>query len=161
MDRCAALPLDLGEQGLGDRLEGFLAFEGRLSRLAFWRAWLAVQVFGVLGWALSIVATIEGGPLGALVLAPTAVFYVMAMTGCLVRRLHDRGRSGWQLIPLAGGPLVARLAAEPLLHSAAPALAWIGAAAAFLALAGALWLMNEIGIQAGTPGANAFGAAIS
>lgn len=149
----------LREQGLGARLEGFLDFEGRLSRLGFWRAWLAVQVFGVVGWALSIVATIAGGPLGALVLAPTVVFYGMALAACLVRRMHDRGRSGWRLIPLIGGPAIARVAAAPLLDSHSAALTSIGGAVSFLALVANLWALIEIGMQEGAPAENAFGAA--
>lgn len=142
-----------------ERLEGFLAFEGRLSRLAFWRAWLAVQMFGVLGWALSIVTTIVGGPLGALVLAPTVVLYATASAACLVRRLHDRGRSGWQLIPLIGGPLAARVAAAQLLDSHTPALASVGAAVSFLALTANMWVLIEIGMQESAPTADALGAA--
>ena len=136
---------------LGDRIDDFLAFDGRLSRLAFWRCWLSVQVFGVLGWTLSIVATIEGGALGALFLVPTIMLYAIALASCLVRRLHDRGRSGWQLIPIVGGPLAARVAAEPLLHSATPILACIGAGLAFATVVANLWAMSEIGIQDGAP----------
>jgi uncharacterized membrane protein YhaH (DUF805 family) len=132
-------------------IDGLFDFRGRLSRLGFWRAWLDVQVFGLLGWALSIFATIEGGRLGALVLAPTVVLYATALASCLVRRLHDRNRSGWQLIPLVAGPLLARVAADPLIHSSRPALAWIGAAIAFLALAANLWTVNEIGVQDSAP----------
>ncbi|HKT53476.1 MAG TPA: DUF805 domain-containing protein [Caulobacteraceae bacterium] len=147
------------QEGLGARLERFLDFEGRLTRLGFWRAWLAVQVFGVVGWALSIMATIAGGPLGALVLAPTVVFYAMALAACLVRRLHDRSRSGWRLIPLIGGPALARVAAAPLQDSHSPALASIGGVVAFLALVANLWALIEIGMQEGAPAENAFAAA--
>lgn len=149
---------DGGHKHPGAWLEGFLDFEGRLSRLGFWRAWLAVQVFGVTGWAVSIAATIAGGPLGALVLAPTVVFYGVALAGCLVRRLHDRGRSGWRLIPLLGGPALARVAAASLLGSHSSLLAALGGALSFLALAANLWALIEIGMQEGAPAANAFGA---
>lgn len=147
----AEAPLEPRQEGLGARLEGFLDFEGRLSRLGFWRAWLAVQVFGVVGWALSILATMAGGPLGALVLAPTIVFYGVALAACLVRRWHDRGRSGWQLIPLIGGPALARVAAASLQGSHSLALTSIGGVVSFLALVANLWALIEIGMQESAP----------
>ena len=145
--------------GISARLDGFLTFDGRLSRVEFWRAWLAVQVFGLVGWALSIVATIAGGPLGALVLVPTAVLYATASAACLVRRLHDRGRSGWQLIPLLGGPLVARVAAAQLLDSHQPTLSLLGTAVSFLALVANIWALIEIGMQESASFAGAVGSA--
>jgi uncharacterized membrane protein YhaH (DUF805 family) len=139
------------DEGLFAWLEGHLAFEGRLTRLAFWRAWLGVQVFGILGWALSIAATIAGGPLGALVLAPTVVFYLVALAACLVRRLHDRGRSGWELVPMICLPLIGRFAAAELLASREPVLSSVAAVVSFLALTANLWVLIEIGMQESAP----------
>ena len=97
-------------------------FRGRLSRIAFWRIWLGLQLFVAIAWGLGLYASITGGKLGLLILAPTLVAYVVALASCLVRRLHDRSRSGWWLVPFFGGPiLVQAILAQ---HVSSPGRAW-------------------------------------
>lgn len=137
--------------------ERFFAFRGRLSRLEFWRTWFATQVFVCAAWVLGLFVTLRFGRLGALVLAPAFAVYAVALSSCVVRRLHDRGRSGWWLVPFFVGPILLNAAAMQLLSSTALALAWTGVALSLTALGANIWLFVEVGVR-GTRSANAYGA---
>jgi len=132
--------------------EKYFAFRGRLSRMAFWRTWLVVQIFGATAWALGIFAVVGLGRIGALILAPAITVYAVALSSCLVRRLHDRGRSGWWLIPFLGAPLVAQGVAGQLLQSRSPVTAWSALALTLVALGGNIWVFVEIGLRKAATG---------
>lgn len=136
----------------------YLSFRGRLSRIAFWRIWLAVQLFGAASWGLGLFATMSMGKVGAVILVPSLLLYAVALASCIVRRLHDRSRSGWWLVPFFGGPVLAQFVAASLLH-ATNAGAVLAGAALTLAIFGVnIWVLVEIGFRSGARTENAFGA---
>ncbi|MEA1652308.1 DUF805 domain-containing protein [Nitrospirillum sp. BR 11164] len=117
-----------------------LSFNGRISRGEFW---LKFQIPGLILGALVILLVLStadsavflrGGPgnpfppaVGALLMVISVASWWPSLA-VLVKRCHDRNRSGWfmlvYLIPFVGG----------------------------------LWLCIELGCLRGTPGANRFGA---
>ncbi|MBO9707014.1 MAG: DUF805 domain-containing protein [Caulobacter sp.] len=140
-----------------DRLRRVFDSSGRVSRLGFWRFQVVQALAGAAIWCLTMFATMAGGWLGLaplLLLAPL----VVAALHVGVRRLHDRGRSGWWLLPFTVGPYLLMAAA----HLSAGALGPLGAVllALPLSLAGlalAAWSWIELGFRRGTRGANRFG----
>ena len=115
-----------------------LSPNGRLTRAGFWGAWLGIALVTVMAaFSLAKLAdylTIKGGGLitgeidRPLWIALMLAIPLTWMAFCLlVKRWHDRGRSGWWLI-LALVPLV-----------------------------GQVWALVECGFLAGTRGGNKYG----
>ncbi len=101
-------PATLPEPSFQERARELFSFDGRLGRQSYW-------LRGLLLWSLNIVAAIlfsvagDAGSATIPLLVVGAAVYVAAFFGSLattVKRLHDRGRSGWfmliALIPLVG-----------------------------------------------------------
>ncbi|KRA65535.1 hypothetical protein ASD89_18445 [Caulobacter sp. Root656] len=139
-----------------DLLRRVFSTSGRVSRLGFWRFQVAQALAGAVLWCLTMFATMAGGWLG---LAPLLLIgpVLAAATYMAIRRLHDRGRSGWWMLPFCLGPYLLMGAA----HMLASLLGTLGALLAlpiFLAgLALQAWAWIELGFRRGTPGVNRFG----
>ncbi len=77
-------------------------FDGRLPRAAFWRA--ACIVWGAFALCFYLLDAAFGTTSTLLLYPP----FFLLLGGLLVRRLHDRGRSGhvlWALLVPLAGPL--------------------------------------------------------
>lgn len=88
-----------------------------------------------------------------------------------VKRLHDRGKSGWWSILMIVVPVLILFFALPVWHRSegwtsdapwtgltwSPPVLWIGLAA--LALVLLVWWVIELGTRPGTPGPNRYGPA--
>jgi uncharacterized membrane protein YhaH (DUF805 family) len=136
-----------------DRLTSLLSFRGRSTRLAYWR----VFILWYLGWAAILALTLAGAHLHAVVGGVVFVLLVLplavAVLATTVRRLHDRDRAAWWLIPFLIAPVVLSEAADAIAAEALlPAL--------LMALAGAglgIWSFIDLGCLRGVRGANRFG----
>ncbi len=105
-----------------DWRELYLSSRGRLDRQRYWLASLPLIGIQIVG---EILIRSEGGALALSVLLYLAIAILSSII--TVKRLHDRGRSGWFM----------SIAAIPLL--------------------GALWLAIEVGLLPGVRGPNRFG----
>ncbi len=134
--------------------------KGRLSRLGYWRWQLALLAVGVAGFVGASVLTMNGArALAAAAFALIAAAYAASIL-VVVRRLHDRGRSAWWVIPFVVLPLLlhggSAWVQSTLYSEADPRLPWaIGAV--LLALILNLWGFIEIGVLGGQKAANRFG----
>jgi uncharacterized membrane protein YhaH (DUF805 family) len=133
-------------------LRPYFAFRGRLSRLGYWRLWLKITIAGAIVWCLGLFAILAFGPAGGVLLV-LMIPYFIATAAIVVRRLHDRNRSGfWAIVFLFCPGLAAELAGKYL--SGAPILQLV----LLLAASGvAIWGVVEIAFRRGTPGPNSFG----
>jgi len=129
---------------------------GRVSRLGFWRFQVIQSLASAVIVCLTVFTTLAGGWLGLLpllLLAPV----VLAALYVGVRRLHDRGRSGWWIAPFSVGPYLLLTAA----HLSVDAFGALGALLALppllAGLALAAWSWIELGFRRGTRGPNRFG----
>jgi uncharacterized membrane protein YhaH (DUF805 family) len=138
-------------------VERFFSFRGGLSRVAYWRMMLALQLWSAPAFCLSLFAILAFGSPAGVVITIVFVTNLVAATSCAVRRLHDRGKSGWWLLPMTFGPLLVAALADELLHIHDAAAAWGGLALSLIALFGNLWVWAEIGFKRGPLGANPFG----
>lgn len=96
------------EHGFKERVQDLYSFDGRLGRQSYW-------LRGLLFWSINIVAAVlfalagDAGSATIPLVLLASVAYIACFFGSLattVKRLHDRGRSGWfmliALIPLVG-----------------------------------------------------------
>jgi uncharacterized membrane protein YhaH (DUF805 family) len=139
-----------------DLLQRVFSITGRVSRLGFWRFQVVQALAAAVVWCLTMFATMAGGWLG---LAPLLLIVpiLAAAVHVGVRRLHDRDRSGWWILPFSIGPYLLMAAGHFLagLFGGLGALLALPLMLAGLALAGWSWI--ELGFRRGTRGANRFG----
>jgi uncharacterized membrane protein YhaH (DUF805 family) len=134
-----------------DRLFNLLfGFDGRIARTQYWLSYpiigvmnlLTLMLFGLLGWLLSGYIAI-----GVAIIASILIFN--ASLAVAVKRLHDRGKSGWWLLLYYAAPILLHLAAG-WLEDGAIALEFASAALI-------LWAIVELGFLRGTVGENTYG----
>jgi uncharacterized membrane protein YhaH (DUF805 family) len=130
---------------------------GRISRKQYWLKWtLPVLVIYLVLWGIMVGAAVSGN------LAVVGVFAIiqglfMLLTlwpniAVLVKRIHDRNKSGW-LALLLYVPLVISYIITFTLGQQSPANAVIG----LVLLGVGIWFFIEFGCMRGTIGANAYG----
>jgi uncharacterized membrane protein YhaH (DUF805 family) len=138
------------------RFQGLLRFDGRLSRIEFWRAYLWLAVVGSVAIVIGLMAILALGAWGGVFLLPVAAVLV-ASIAIIVRRLHDRNKSGlWVLAFVLFPTLVGLWVATEEGRRAAPAAL---AALSLASLVLNIWGLIEIGFRRGRPAANRFGEA--
>lgn len=152
----------------------WLSFRGRIGRQTFWLAYMlpliliGAAVGGVAGWA----AAMHTGPKGVPPALPTQAIQLVNLAllwpslAGTVKRLHDRGYSGWWVlfIWLMGVvPWILLLLFLAGVLAFGP-IAAMGQGIVLLALLAALfgivtgfWMFIELGFLRGTPGPNRFG----
>ena len=134
--------------------------QGRLGRTVIY-AWLAALATAV---AAAIVEALVGTSItnwmslgfgGVLLAFPFAfiiLYLVWVVIAACVRRLHDRDKSGWWVIPLVCVPITLDWLSNPK---------WLGVSTTLLmavvALGLALWGIAELLVRRGSPGDNRFG----
>ena len=107
------------------------SFDGRITRLTFWKYWIAVVVVGSLVGVLPYLASLaDFQPITTAVLV---VYYGYAVIGVVswaalsIKRWHDLGKSGWWNLVL------------------------------FIPLIGPIWWLIAVGCTRGTWGHNKYG----
>jgi uncharacterized membrane protein YhaH (DUF805 family) len=136
------------------KLQQMFSFNGRTSRLGYWRTQITLLLAAALFWCGGfLLADVTGvGAWSAIALGGAILIY-LPVIALLFRRLHDRNKSGWWLLALYLAPFAISVAlnAEPNLGEVATlVLSLIG-------LALWLWGFVEIGLRRGTPGPNRYG----
>jgi uncharacterized membrane protein YhaH (DUF805 family) len=139
-----------------DRLQRVFSISGRVSRLGFWR-FQVVQALCLAGvWCLTLFSTMAGGWLG---LAPMLLLAPVVAAGVYVciRRLHDRDRSAWWILPFTLAPYLLFVVAHELAY-AHGGLGYLASLSLYLGgFAMWVWSWIEIGWRRGTRGPNRFG----
>lgn len=128
-----------------DRIKAWLDFKGRSSRLSYWRMQIGLGLGAGLVIAATVLASQFGQMAGAIAFLPMALLVVLSLA-VMVRRLHDRARSGFWALLFVGAPILSGALGE--------------AGGMLLALASlglSLWGLIEIGFLPGSKGDNAYG----
>lgn len=136
-----------------DRIAPFFSFRGRVGRREYW---LTVIVSWVVLFAAGTLAAVLGG-FGLIVAVPLFGLVLWATLAILVRRLHDRGRSGWWLLLMLGPVLTLSF----LGAAASTADKDAGAFFQLLSFPFSLWILIDLGCLPGKPGVNRFGPPLS
>jgi uncharacterized membrane protein YhaH (DUF805 family) len=138
-----------------ERLRDLLRFDGRLSRLGYWRRYLTLAITGALVWGVALMGSLAVGVWAAVLFLPLFPILVASLA-MGVRRLHDRNRSGWWLVVFMFLPGVLMGLVEGKATQASTVLLYL--AALLAALVVIIWGFVEIGCRRGTRGDNRFGA---
>jgi uncharacterized membrane protein YhaH (DUF805 family) len=154
--------------------ELLFSFKGRIRRLHFWVAALAI---GAAAATITAVLDLAAGATGSFTLVPdtetfeptgpfaVGVFAVGAANlwinfALSVKRLHDRDRTGWWLLwqtLILVAALLLLVVALVVPKEQAPTWYVIAGLVGTVALAVTLWLFVEMGFLRGTQGPNRFG----
>jgi uncharacterized membrane protein YhaH (DUF805 family) len=137
-----------------ERLRELLRFDGRLSRLGYWRGYLTLAIIGAVVWGVALMGSLAVGGWAAVLFLPLFPMLVASLA-IGVRRLHYRNRSGWWLLVFLFLPGVLLGMVD---GKAAQASTVLYLAAMLAALVITIWGFVEIGCRRGTRGDNRFGA---
>lgn len=133
-----------------DWIKPYLRFRGRVNRKPYWL--ISLSLFGVylVAFVLGVFMPVVG-PVAAAIVIIGALWVALAT---LVRRLHDRGKGAWWLIPMYVPMLVLSV-----LALAVEGAGEVGAAAGLnaLTLPFSIWVFIELGCLRGTAADNRFG----
>jgi len=135
----------------------FFSFHGRAGRPGFWLVsltwFLLAEAFDY--WWSERGLAVAAGHDRVMVNAALVLGSLPALVSCVaisVKRLHDRNKSAWWLIPFGVAPPLLQIAASLNTLEAGPA---VGLMVASIALS--LWALFELGFAPGTTGPNRFG----
>jgi uncharacterized membrane protein YhaH (DUF805 family) len=142
-------------------------FTGRIGRKRYWAATLGTLLGGILGVAIWLVlAIVNYNPpqevtirvtIGFVLLGISGVALIVAIVAGLVstgiRRLHDRGKSGWWLVLYYAAPERLLTSGAALWHRWDDGLVVIP----LLGLAVLAGGLVDLGFMAGDPAGNAYG----
>jgi uncharacterized membrane protein YhaH (DUF805 family) len=143
---------------------GFVPFyfspSGRISRSQYWLKYFVPVL--VIGLILSLLQLVGGGFQILSVLFQLAVAW--PGVALLVKRIHDRNKSGW-LVWVLYGPMIlavlfsiAAIFAIALSSSEIASLGMISGILWIIVVAVAIWFFVEFGCMRGTVGVNQYGA---
>lgn len=139
-----------------EQIADLFAFKGRLTRLAFWRGALRLQILLAVFWAGGLFLMMGIGKAGAILLLPVIAIMVGDLS-ITVRRLRDRDKGlAWCALFLLG-PTLLGAGAQVLAETRIPTNVWAGLLLLIAALALGVWSWIEIGFLRGVAGANRFG----
>ena len=143
-----------------------LSLAGRDTRGAYWiavvAAWLGIMAASILMffaggvWAANAPAAGAGDWVAFGIFVAAVLYAVWVMVAAAVRRLHDRGKSGWWSVPLLIVPLAVNEAINFQTRGQAD-LDLYQQIAVYVTLALGIWGFIEIGCLKGGGGANRFG----
>ncbi|ODA65967.1 hypothetical protein A7A08_03110 [Methyloligella halotolerans] len=142
----------------------YLTLRGRIGRQTFWMAMIPLFVaYWVASILIHVMAASMAGNqvMGALasgmIMVVSAAFLIGFIAVC-VKRLHDRGKSGWWMAGLYAVSLAGIFVATSSGLAMTPVgFTSLGNMLTALWLGILLWLIIELGIMRGTRGSNAYG----
>jgi uncharacterized membrane protein YhaH (DUF805 family) len=138
------------------------SFKGRIKRARWWAAALVYAAASVIAaaaiWLFILIAAVQldSEDEASLLGSTLAGFLLIALTvsglAVTVKRFHDRGKSGWWVVPalalLAFGAMIAISSGNP----SDPDILGV-----FIMLAALVWMVVDLGVLSGNAGANRFG----
>ncbi|MCG7393033.1 DUF805 domain-containing protein [Microvirga sp. ACRRW] len=125
---------------------------GRTSRKDFLRRWLQISYIGLFLMVAGIFLASQGFRFAGYATAGLILIIVIANYAMVIRRYHDRNRSGWWLIASFGINLGGYFAEQ--LERTHPTVFLLLALALLIAN---LWFLIELFFRRGTIGPNRFG----
>jgi uncharacterized membrane protein YhaH (DUF805 family) len=131
-------------------------FRGRINRAKYWLFMVSSMVAVSVAISVAVTVWIQGiaaGGLVAAVIVVGVIYLALIVAGIAVgiKRLHDRGKSGWWLLVFFGAPSLLGGMSQPLGSDG------IGIIFSLCAFALSIWAFVELGCLRGTVGPNKYG----
>ena len=127
------------------------SYQGRINRAKFW---LAALIYFIVGIVVAIVALIP--VLGQLVALVVNIAVMVSSVFVGIKRLHDRNKTGWWLLPYYFVPMILFGISFYLGYMADEATP-LSMLTSLLGLAAMLWVFVDLGCLRGTIGPNQYG----
>lgn len=137
-------------------MKDLFSFQGRISRLGYWRVQLLLAVAAAAIMTLGSLAVMAMGKMGGAVFALFPVLFVIGFAAVL-KRLHDRGKALIWALFFTFGPSILIMVARVLVDLQAPILALVAVPISLSGTGVAVWAAVEIGFLRGDPQPNRFG----
>ena len=129
-------------------------FSGRINRARFWIGTILLVVAWIAAWTLFSWMFMQAGPLipvyGFGIVAGAVILW--GQLGICIKRLHDRGRSGWWLLIFWALPAAVNYVGQGFTEEDS-----LRIAAAVVIGAIGLWSLIEFGFLRGVKGSNNYG----
>lgn len=139
-----------------EKLRPYFSFRSRTNRQRYWLTTLAI--LGVYFAGAIVAAMFMAIPLlGGLIFLPVMVATVWASLALASRRLHDRNKSAWWLLPMYLPFVLLSGLGSSLMGDGTDAGVGVGALLTLLGLPFGIWMFVELGCLKGTTGPNRFG----
>lgn len=132
-----------------EKLLPYFSFQGRANRQRYWLTSLAAYALFLIVAFVGIMIPFVGPVLGLVALV--AFLWVVFATS--TRRLHDRNKSAWWMLPMYL-PLLLLSALAGIAETSDP---MAGAGLSVLTLPFSIWILIDLGCLKGTTGPNRFG----
>ena len=133
----------------------FTNVSGRINRMLYWQG-ILILILASFVLMVGIVLTIPAlGMIGVVFMFLIGLFGWAASVALVVKRLHDRGKSGHYAWLLYGASILVQIIDWMYPTSASMTVFAIVASLAVAAII--LWFFIELGFLRGTPGPNAYG----
>jgi len=142
------------------KLLPYFSFDGRTNRQRYWLTTLALvglYIGGALVAAIFLVLPLIGPLIGVLVFLPIIVATIWAGLALATRRLHDRNKSVWWLLPMYLPLILMNGMGSVMSNSGGDDGAVLGLFFTVLGLPFGIWMLVELGCLKGTTGPNRFG----
>ena len=134
----------------------FTSFSGRINRMPYWLG-ILVLVIASLVLTAGVMTTLIGGGFGLfLVIVGLFLLIYAASIPLVVKRMHDRGKSGHYAWLIYGSSIVGSFADSATRTGGEMSTA--GLIISLITIVIGLWFFIELGFFRGTPGSNAYGA---
>jgi len=132
----------------------YLSFQGRLNRKPYWL--MSLVLVGIALGAFIVIAMLAALlPILWILAAPLVIVVIWSSFSISTRRLHDRNKSAWWLLLYSGVPGL--LGGLQSLAELSRAPAGPANLLGFISFCISMWMLVDLGIMKGRPGANRFG----
>jgi uncharacterized membrane protein YhaH (DUF805 family) len=135
----------------------FTSFNGRINRKPYWLGILFLAILSIfLSFGFTLAILNPNGSIGVLTAIGLIGFLAyLASIPLVVKRLHDRGKSGHYAWLFYGSSIVGSVIDSATRNTAEMSASSL--IAALIVVGIGLWFFIELGFFRGTPGANAYG----
>jgi uncharacterized membrane protein YhaH (DUF805 family) len=131
----------------------FFRFSGRINRAKFW---IAALVYFVINFVLTGIGAVSDSATFQALNGMIGIVVLISSIAVGMKRLHDRGKSGWYLLFFYVAPGILMMAAIGTYLTMEDGTL-VSALLGLVAFAIGVWAFVELGCLRGTVGSNAYG----
>ena len=137
-----------------DFINIFITFSGRINRAKYW---IAVLVYAAIYFVVGVAAFLADQNTAVQAInAIVAVVLMISSIGVVIKRLHDRNKSGWYVLLFVVAPMIL-FAAGLVIGTMSTGSDFVATALWLVAFVIGIWAFVELGCLRGSIGQNRYG----